>query len=445
MDMTFKQAKLYMETLQKKGSIYGTELVKKLAALLDCPQNKVPVIQIVGTNGKGSVGTMLAQILAAAGYRVGRFFSPVVFEKRENIGIWQADEQNIIYDKITEDQYAKVISLIRQKLQILSREEAQEVTAFEVETVMAYDMFCHWKCDLAIVEAGLGGIQDATNIVDCPALTIITDIGYDHMELLGSTLKEIAGQKAGIIKPECPVVTISQDKECMQVIQNVCEKKQAPLAVAKEENIKEKKCCLEDNYFSYFWEEEGKISRYTLGLYGVYQMRNATLALEAVKALRKKKWKISEDACVRGLEEKGWRGRFDVLCRNPLVIADGAHNQPAAKALAASLQQYVKDRPVIAITGMFKDKSCKEVMEIVIPLVNRVYTVTPPGKRGLNAETLKREVLEYCALAESCPSVDDAVKQAMVTASSSEEYVVLVFGSLSILKEAYASFFPYLM
>ena len=435
--MTYGQAREYMLQLQKKGSIYGLDTVRMLAGKMGNPQEKIPVVQIAGTNGKGSVGALLAEVLSCAGYKVGRFTSPAVLDIRESITFTCKDTtiSDIPYtEMISEEEYADGISGIKDCIERMQAEEGIEPTAFEAETVLAYAMFEKWQCDIAIVEAGLGGREDATNIVSHPLLAVITDISMDHMQLLGNTLGEIAKHKAGIIKPDSKVVTVMQEPEVMNILYQTCEDKKNGLVVAEEENISDKKYSFKEDSFTYL-DSTGKKEAYRIQMHGTYQMRNAILAIEAALCLAQGDYSVTRGNVKEGLFCARWRGRFDVVSENPFVIADGAHNTGAAKALKSSMEQYLKDRYIIGITGMFQDKECDLVMQTVAPLMKQIYTVTAPTKRGMDAESLCGIAKKYCKEVQSCQSVRAALDK--IKDLPPEEYVILLFGSLSFLKDAY--------
>lgn len=435
--MTYEKAREYMLQLQKKGSIYGLDTVRRLAEKMGNPQENIPVVHIAGTNGKGSVGTLLAAVLACAGYKVGRFTSPAVLDTRESITFTCKAEVSSAMPcttMISEEEYADGILKIKNCIERMQAEEGIEPTAFEAETVLAYAMFEKWQCDIAIVEAGLGGREDATNIVSHPLLAVITDISMDHMQLLGNTLREIAGHKAGIIKQDSKVVTIMQDAIVMSVLHQACARMNSCIMFAKEQNVSEKRYSFRGDSFAYM-DSTGKTECYKIQMHGTYQMRNAILAIEAALCLAQDAYGISRENIKEGLFCAGWKGRFDIISETPFVIADGAHNIGAAKALESSIKQYLKDRDIIGVTGMFRDKECDLVLQTVVPLMKQVYTVTAPTGRGMDAESLCSIAKKYCDRVESCQSVEEALGKA--EGLPPEKYAVLLFGSLSFLKNAY--------
>lgn len=435
--MTYEQARAGMTQLQKKGSIYGLDAVRQLAVKMGNPQEKIPVIQIVGTNGKGSVGTMLAAILACAGYKVGRFTSPVVLRERESITFTYRDTDfpdTLCVNMISEEEYADCFFRMQDEMERMKEETKTEPTAFEVETVMAYAMFAQWQCDFAIVEAGLGGEEDATNIVSHPLMAVITDISMDHMQLLGNSLEEIARSKAGIIKQGSKVVTVMQEPEVMRVLHEICTDRNSKMVIADEKNVTEKRYDLRGDSFTYR-DSRGKCRKYRLWMHGTYQVRNSILALEAALCLKEGTYHITRQHRMKGLYLARWKGRFDLVSENPLVIADGAHNAGAARALEQSVEQYLKGKSVIGITGMFRDKECDLVMKMIAPHMEQIYTVTAPSDRGMDAESLLGIAKKYCGSVKCCETVEDALKKAEEL--KMEKKAVLVFGSLSILKDVY--------
>lgn len=283
--MDYIQARKYKDSLRNRGSIYGLKTVSALAKKGGEPQNKIPQIHIAGTNGKGSVGAFLAQIFAQAGYRVGRFVSPALFCERESILYLEknADTGEVYRHYIGKTEYADTMMLLKEQVDKL---EAQGTfpTAFEVEYMQACHMFVKWNCDVAVVEAGLGGGEDATNIVCSPLLSVITDIGMDHMALLGDTLTEIAKQKAGIIKKGGRFVTIRQQPQVMEVLEAACKHHGVFMQAADFGNVKDIQYSLEGNQFSYC-DFTGEETDYKIFLHGECQIRNAILSIETAKIL----------------------------------------------------------------------------------------------------------------------------------------------------------------
>jgi dihydrofolate synthase/folylpolyglutamate synthase len=281
--------------------------------------------------------------------------------------------------------------------------------------------------DFAVIEVGLGGRMDATNIIRKPICVVITSISMDHMQFLGDTLALIAEEKAGIIKEDCPVVTCSQKPEALEVLLRVSREKRAPFTLADHTNAIPLSFIPEGTEFRYQGEE------YRIQLLGAHQIMNAVLAIEAVKALRSEDLTIPEEAVKTGLSFAKWSGRLEMIGQKPYFIIDGAHNEEAAMRLADAIRLYFKERRIIYIMGIFADKDYRRVVELTAPLADQIITLTPNNSRALSSDALAKEVQKYC------PTVLDAktVRQAVTCAyeAAGEEDIILAFGSLSFLGE----------
>ena len=303
-------------------------------------------------------------------------------------------------------------------------------TIFEIETALAFLYFAEQKCDIVILETGLGGALDATNVITTSVMEVITSISMDHMEFLGDTLGKIALQKAGIIKPHTSVVSAVQDMEAMEVIRDVCRKKECVFDTVDQEQIKDISYGYEGQSFSYKDWKNIKIS-----LMGSYQIKNAALALEAIEALRKLGYELNDKAVYQGMKTAVWKGRFTVISKEPFIIMDGAHNQAAAEELVRSLKLYYPGKKFYYIFGMFRDKDYHQVIRLTAPLAEHIVTVeTPENPRALPAEELKKAVAEVNPSVEAAGSLRMAVNQVMEQID--KDAVIVIFGSLSFLGEA---------
>ena len=312
----------------------------------------------------------------------------------------------------------------------MERDGLAHPTSFETETAVAWLYFVEKNCDIVVLETGMGGLLDATNIVRTTVLEILTSVSMDHMEFLGDTLAAIAGQKAGIIKPHTVVVSAPQEAEAMEVIEKTCREKECTLHTVDQESLSDVVYGWDRQKLSYRNWKDVEIS-----LAGRYQIQNAMTALEAVNALRELEYKIADSDVYEGMRETVWRGRFTVIRKNPAVILDGAHNPAAARELKASLEQYFPGRTLRYIFGMFRDKDHEKVIELTAPLAEHIITVeTPDNVRATPAEALKEEVARVNPSVEAAKSIADAVEKMFSQASS--EDVIVIFGSLSFLGEA---------
>lgn len=399
----------------------GLENMDSLMALLGHPENDVPAIQIAGTNGKGSTGLMIGKILEATGLKVGYYQTPAVSDPMEIIRIGNRCIKEATFEKL--------------KNQIAKKVKKAEVnpTKFELDTAVAFTYFSKRKCDVSIIEVGLGGDTDATNIVRNTIASVITPIGMDHMEYLGDSIEEIAGHKAGIIK-KAPTVVARQSEQALNVIKKVATANNSMLYIAD--------ALAEDGSWN-------GIEGIRLGLKGSYQYINAGTALTAIEAL-KASWKPLESvdremltkAIKKGLKNIKLFGRFTVHKGNPELVIDGAHNEPAAYRLAEAVERKYPDRPRIYVTGAFKDKDYVKTLSIVLKDPKLVVTLKAPGPRGLEEEKLAAEVEKLGMQAIAVQTVAEAIELACDEALKikNERPVIIAFGSLSWLKEAEESY-----
>ena len=420
--MNYEEARKYLTEVTKYGSVPGLDSIRELMRRLGNPQDKLKFIHIAGTNGKGSVLAYLSTILKKAGYRTGRYVSPTLFSYRERI---QVDGE-----RIGREELARLTEIVRDASEDMERDGLCHPTSFETETAVAWLYFAEQNCDIVVLETGMGGTLDATNIVRTTVLEILTPVSMDHMEFLGDTLAAIAGQKAGIIKPHTTVVSAQQEAEAMEVIEKTCREKECTLHTVDQESLSDVVYGWDRQKLSYRNWKDVEIS-----LAGRYQIQNAMTALEAVNALRELGYKIADSDVYEGMRETVWRGRFTVIRKNPAVILDGAHNPAAARELKSSLEQYFSGRTLRYIFGMFRDKDHEKVIELTAPLAEHIITVeTPDNVRATPAETLKEEVARVNPSVEAAKSIADAVEKTLSQASP--EDVIVIFGSLSFLGEA---------
>lgn len=420
--MNYQEARAFLDEVGKSGSVLGLEGMKELLRRLGNPQDKLKFIHISGTNGKGSELAFLSEILTKSGYRTGRYISPTLYSYRERI---QVDKEMIDRDSL-----AKLTTKVKEAIDGMLADGLQSPTVFEVETAISFLYFVEKQCDIVVLETGLGGTLDATNVVTTTVLEVIASIGMDHMMFLGNTLGEIAKNKAGIIKQGTLVVSAKQEPEAEEVVKKVSEEKHATLSIVNPEEIKDVHYGYETQRFSYKNWKDIEIS-----LAGTYQIKNAALALEAVEALRSLGYQLSEETVRKGMKEATWRGRFSVIHKDPVVVIDGAHNPAAATVLKESLEIYFKGKNLYYIFGVFADKDYEKVIELTAPLAKQIVTVqTPNNPRALPAEELKKAVEKVNPNVKAAKSVAEAVEE--VKAMTTKDDVVIVFGSLSFLSLA---------
>lgn len=450
--MDYQEAITYINDLQKqKGSNYSLEAVKRLCELAGRPDRSLSVVHIAGTNGKGSAGTYLGNILAKSAYTVGRFVSPAVFGYRERIQKLSyrigKTEAGIVTEYISESEVAEILSMLRKLAEEMAESGEGTPTAFEIETVMAFVVMQRWQVDVALIECGMGGSRDATNIIESPILCLFSRIGLDHTAYLGENTREIAREKSGIIKADASVVSVKQDRGAEEILRDRCQHFKIPLAIVDPSEAGEIQYILGHTSFVY----HGSV--FTMRQSGICQIENALLGIAAAESLQQRGYhRINTAAMQWALEHSRWPGRFECVSKDPYVLVDGAHNPPAAIALQKSLEAYFPGERFSYICGIFRDKDYAEIMAIMLPLAERVYTLSTPGGRSLSAEDLAQTVREEGSRAaavsvlerenchknvsvQACQSVAEALGMA-----AQKTQRIIVFGSLSFLQEVYEYF-----
>ena len=418
--MDYKEAREYIEKAERFAPVLELSSMRVLAEKVGNPQDDLKFIHIAGTNGKGSVLATISTILTGAGYSVGRYISPTIFSYRERI---QVNEEYI-----SKEAFAGHMTRLVRAIEQMKEEGFESPSPFEIETVLSFLYFKEKKCDLVVLESGMGGRDDATNIVENTVLAVLTSISMDHMEYLGETLVEIALNKAGIIKPGAVVVCARQEPEVEEAIWAYCTERGNSLVVAKPSEAVVRESTIEGQTFRYHGEEV------STNLVGAHQIENAVLVLECIGALRHLGYDISKETMCEGFLATRWNGRFTLLSKEPYFIVDGAHNPAAAEKLEQSLKMYFPKRRFIFIMGMFKDKQYAKITKMMAPMASWVFTIeTPDNPRALGAKELAEVVSEYNHHVIACETIEDAVKQSIKAAN--EEDVVVAFGSLSFIGE----------
>lgn len=419
-DMTYAEVMDYIEELKVYGSVPGLANMENLCEKLEMPQRALKFVHIAGTNGKGSVLAFISEILKEAGYRVGRYISPTIFEYRERI--------QINARPVSKKDLCHLMTRMKEICEELIREGKPHPTAFEIETAMAFQYFKEKGCQLVVLETGLGGSLDATNIIEKALVEVFTSISMDHMGVLGKTLKEIAENKAGIMKPDSVVVALKGEEEVMEVLRNRACSLKIPFYVTDAKEAVGVRRGLEKQTFSY----KG-YKKLVITMAGTYQIENAMLAVDAVDQLKKAGFTVSDKAVYRGLEKAVWPGRFQILSKKPCFIADGAHNADGARRLAESIRFYFTNRRIIYIIGMLRDKEQEEILKATCPLASQILTVSTKGERGLAAYDLAQKASNYHSNVTAADSVQEAVELSYLLAD--KDTVIIAFGSLSYLGE----------
>ena len=409
--MNAEQAIAYIHSVCWKGSIPGLGRTQELLEKMGNPEKKLKFVHIAGTNGKGSTAAMTASILSKAGYRTGLYTSPYIYRFHERI---QVDGVEISDENLTE---------ITEYVKPLADSMAQSPTEFELVCCIAFEYFYRKKCDIVVLEVGMGGAWDATNVIEVPEVAVITNIGLDHTEYLGDTVEKIAETKSGIFKPHGHAVVYRSTPSVEAVYERVCAERDVSLRKADFEGLVLKAHTLEGQVF-----DCGSRKNLVLPLLGDHQLHNASVVLSIADTLIGEGWKISEQNIYDGIRDVRWPGRFDIVCRKPLFIIDGGHNPQCIEALVKNIRDYLAGKKVIALTGVLADKDYADMYKPVMPLVDRFVCITPPNPRKLEAEQLARYLCQAGAQAQASESILDGVKKAMDLAG--EDGVVLCFGSL---------------
>ena len=404
------------------GCVPGLESMAALMDEFSNIQDTIQIVHIAGTNGKGSTSVMIQQIAKEAGYSVGRYSSPAVFQEEEK---YQIDGKCI-----SKEEYFSLLEEIQIACERMEKKGNGFPTLFEIETAAAFLWFYHQKCDLVVIETGMGGLLDATNIIRKPLCSVITSVSKDHMGFLGESLEEIAKHKAGIIKEGCPIITICQEFKTMKIIKEACEKAHGKFFLADTDKItkvrqEEEKLC-----FSY-----DRFSQVKLSMLGGYQPENAVCAIETIEVLKKKGFIITDENILKGLETAYLPGRFEMISRNPIVVIDGAHNEDAAKKMRKTLELGFTNKKIIYIIGILADKEYEKIVKTTVPLAEKVFTITPNNPRALSGEKLCETVKKYHKDSEFCQSIQLALEKAVSCCKNQKDSMILVFGTLSCLRE----------
>ena len=397
----------YLEQLRLVGSRFGTDCEKELLSLLGNPQDKLRFIHVAGTNGKGSFCSMMSSVLQKQGYKVGLYTSPyiVVFNDRIRVnGL-----------PIAEDDINDLFLRVRQKADTMKTPPSY----FDFITAAAFLWFYETKCDIVVLEVGLGGRYDSTNVIKNSLLSVITGIAFDHTEILGDTIEKIAWEKAGIIKENCPALYGGNDEKALAVIEKECEEKHSELTVKNPDLLKILSTTLDGTEFEF----DGK--EYFIRLLGLYQPANAATVLTAIDVLRKHGFEISETAVKDGLSSAVWQARFEKIADEPVVLYDGGHNPQGVRASVESVRAYFGDKKINLLVGILADKAHGEMAEELAKIADRVICIAPPSPRALPAEALAEEFCEAGANARAANSIKEGVKIAL-----SYKKPVLVIGSL---------------
>lgn len=394
--MNYEEAVAYIHSIYWRGSKLGLVRVTELLELMGNPQDSLKFVHVAGTNGKGSTTTMISNILRASGYTVGSFISPYVTRFNERIQLNNRE--------IEDDELAELTDYVRTFADAMPNSP----TEFEVITAIAFEYYKRKNCDIVVVEVGLGGKLDSTNVIKTPEVAVITPIDFDHTHVLGNTLAEIASAKAGIIKKSGIVVTHPQHKEALDVLAETSSEQNAKLIIADTSPIKLNERSIDGQCFDY-----GDYKNLKIRLAGSYQLYNSAVALNAIFALRSRGWNIPDDAVYNGLANAKWPARFEVLSKDPIFIVDGGHNPHGVRGTLSSLMNYFPNEKITFILGVMADKDVSEIVSLLAPVAESFYTAAPNNDRAMPAEQLAELIKKFGVPATPCASVSDAVHAAI--------------------------------
>ena len=413
--MNYKAVYERLKNTAKLGSKLGLDNTVCLCGLLGDPQDRLKFVHVAGTNGKGSTCAMVASILTAAGYKTGLYLSPYLRDYR--------DSYYINGKMISEADFADVISAVYEQADRME-EAGMYPTEFEILTAGAFLWFCQNRCDIVILETGMGGRLDATNIIKTPLVSVLTTISYDHHLFLGDTIKKITGEKSGIIKKNGITVSYPEQTDAaFGVIKKTAQEKDNIIITPDIDKLNIICSGLEGTCFEY------RGVKLYIALGGRHQAKNAVTAIETVRALNQYHgFMISDDAVKNGLETTYLPGRQEVLCRNPLIILDGAHNLQGIEALENTINSSIKNHPLVVVMGMLSDKQYEQSIAIMAKRCDKFIAVSPDNPRALDVSVAAGIAGKYCSNVASYDEVNKALADAVM--SSGNNGAVIICGSL---------------
>ena len=415
--MTYEETIAYIHSVNWRGSRPGLSRITELLAALGNPEKSLRCVHIAGTNGKGSTSSMLDSILREAGYKVGLFTSPYI----------ETFNERIMYDgkPIDNDDLCRLVSLVAPIAEAME----DKPTEFELITALGFVYFEEKGCDVVVLEVGMGGRLDSTNVIEDPYLSIITGIALDHEGFLGNTVEKIAYEKAGIIKEGVPVLYGGELPVVKDIITEVADEKNATVHQTDRTTLSVKKADLSGTVLDY-----GDMKDLYLPLLGLYQPRNLATVVTAAKILNTRGLVISEENIREGIAKTKWKARFEVLCEKPLFLFDGSHNMQGIDAACEAFAHYFGDEKLYLVTGVMADKAYDAMADKLVRFAGKVFTVTPDNPRALSAEKLASLYRQKGVEAESFAGVEEAVKAALCEAAV-KNCSVAALGSLYMYGE----------
>ena len=422
--MNYEEAMNFIQNTNKFGSVLGLDNIRELLERLGNPQDQLRVVHIAGTNGKGSTLAFLAGIFRESGYRAGRYVSPASFSYEERFRI---NEENI-----SKKDLCFYMEKIKNVAEEMVKDGLSHPTMFEIETALSFLYFLDKKVDVVLLETGMGGRLDATNVVKKPIATVIASIGMDHMQFLGDTLEKIASEKAGIIKEGCPDISYDNTKEVNEMIKNKAKQMHAKVTFVNSAGIRVLQESLNGESFSYRSSDGRWYEKIEIPLLGRHQINNAALALETLNVI-KNYYCISDFQTEDGMRKTIWRGRIEILEREPMVICDGAHNPDGAKSLLSFLQNNFTNQRLIYIMGVLSDKDYEQMVQILAPSADKIYTVAPDNPRALSSRELCNCISKYHQNVEERQRLAECLSE--VRQKAEKDDVIIICGTLSFQNE----------
>lgn len=424
--MDYEEAIKFIKAVHNNGTKLGLQRNTRLTELLGNPQNSFKIVHVAGTNGKGSTCNLIHDVLMASGYKTGLFISPHLEEFTERIQI-----NKVPIDK---ESLTRITALVKEKIKIMYDEGYSELTEFEIITAIGFKYFQEQNIDILVLEVGMGGRYDASNVINESIVSVITTIALDHTEFLGETLEEIAYEKAGIIKENSNVVIYPQSDKVKNVIKEEAKKKNSNVFEVDINNIRLIHSDLDGQTFEYMKKDVFYLKEIKLNLLGEHQLYNSATALLALEVLKNSALNITEDSIKEGFETCRYEGRFELLHKKPTIVIDGGHNYNGLEYFAKAIKSNFNDTKIVLFYGMLKDKNPDSVIDLLVPLCKIIYTLTPNNYRAMSAIDLaslikKRHNIDVVPL----DTFDDALE---VINNLKEEDVAAFVGSLYLIGEA---------
>lgn len=413
--MDYQQALDYIRSLESFGSKPGLERIRALAEKLGNPQEQLKFIHIAGTNGKGSTAAFLSSVLTCAGYRTGLFTSPFITEVQE---MFRLNDRNI-----TNTELAEYTTRVKTAIGEMLQEGMEHPTQFEALTALAFLYYYEKRCDLVVLEAGMGGRLDATNLISKAEVSVITRIAMDHMAFLGDTLPAITLEKAGIIRDQGKVVTYPQEASALETLKEVCKERNASLVQADTDELTD--VILKKGLLAF---SHSRFGRLETSIVGVHQVNNAAVALKVIEVLIQSGYSILPGHVHQGFLKASWPGRFELIRTEPDFYVDGGHNPDGICSFIDTFSRVYPGRKAIIIFGVMKDKDYETMVKELSVIADRFIAVTPDTPRALAADNLSKVMSKYCQHVECSDTIKKAVDKAINMAST--EDIIASLGSL---------------